>query len=299
MNLLLALLLAADWFAGPVLLAPGPPGAFDETAVKDPSIVFHNNAWHVFYTARGRGEYTLGYVTAPALGQLKDAPRRQIAPATSAAPQVFYFRPRKKWYLIYQTTAANYQPVFSTNADLANPTAWTAPQTLIDKRDAAKWIDFWVLCDSGRAYLYFTRDHRDLYMASTSLKDFPGGWDKPRQVFSPLHESAHVYAATGPTPRYLLLFETQQADIRSYGLAESSTPAGPFREVDRNFASKIRQPAWTQEISHGELIREGADERLLIDPNHLRFLIQGLPAGAHAGPYAELPWSLGLITPRP
>jgi len=295
-NLLLALLLSADWLAGPVLLAPGPPGSFDETAVKDPSIVFHNNAWHLFYTARGRGQYTLGHVTAPTLEKLNAAPRRQIMPAYAAAPQVFYFRPQKKWYLIFQTTAANYQPVFSTSADLA---AWTAPQPLIDKRDTAKWIDFWVLCDSRNAYLYFTRDHRELYMATAPLKSFPIGWDEPRQVFSPLHESAHIYAATGPTPRFLLFFETQQNDRRAYGLAEAASPAGPFREVDRNFASRVRQPAWTQEISHGELIRHGSDERLLIDPANLRFLIQGLPAKAHTGPYPELPWSLGIITPRP
>ena len=290
------MLLAADWFAGPTLLTPGPPGAFDETAVKDPSIVFHDNAWHLFYTARGRGLYSLGYVRASTLEKLKVAPRRQIMPAYAAAPQVFYFRPHKKWYLIFQTTAANYQPVFSTSADLVN---WTAPQSLINKRDSAKWIDFWVICDAGRAYLYFTRDHRELHMAATSISAFPRGWDEPRPVFSPLHESAHIYATTGSTPRYLLFFETQQDDRRAYGLAEAATPAGPFREVDRAFASKVHQPSWTAEVSHGELIREGNDERLLIDPNRLRFLIQGLPTGAHTGPYAELPWSLGIITPRP
>lgn len=299
MNLLLAILLAADWLAGPVLLAPGAPGTFDETAVKDPSIVFHNNAWHLFYTARGRGQYTLGYVTAPALGQLKNAARRQIMPAYAAAPQVFYFRPHKWWYLIFQTTAANYQPVFSTNTDIANSAAWTAPQPLIGKRDTAKWIDFWILCDSRQAYLYFTRNHRDLYMATTPLKNFPRGWDEPRRVFSPLHESAHVYSTTGRTPRYLLFFETQNDDRRAYGLAESTTPAGPFREIDRAFAATIHQPAWTNEISHGELLRQSNDERLLLDPANLRFLIQGLPAGAHTGPYVDLPWSLGLITPRP
>lgn len=294
MNLLLAVLLAADWLAGPLLLGPGPPGSFDETAVKDPSIVFHNNAWHLFYTARGRGQYTLGYVTAPTLEGLNAAPRRQIMPAYAAAPQVFYFRPQRKWYLIFQTAAANYQPVFSTSADLA---VWAAPQPLIDKRDSAKWIDFWVLCDARHAYLYFTRDHRDLYLATAPLDRFPQGWDTPRRVFSPLHESAHIYASNERAPRYLLFFETQQDDRRSYGLAEAATPGGPFREVDRRFAASVRQPAWTSEISHGELIREGSDERLVINPAQIRFLIQGLPAGAHTGTYAELPWRLGIITP--
>jgi predicted GH43/DUF377 family glycosyl hydrolase len=48
------------WSAGPVLFAPGERGTFDETAVKDPSIVYHEGRWHLFYTARGQGKYSLG-----------------------------------------------------------------------------------------------------------------------------------------------------------------------------------------------------------------------------------------------
>ena len=41
-----------------------------------------------------------------------------------AAPQVFYFAPQKKWYLVYQSGP----PQYSTNDDIENPTGWTAPQ---------------------------------------------------------------------------------------------------------------------------------------------------------------------------
>ena len=40
------------WTAGPVLLAAGAAGTFDEVAVKDPSLVHHGGPWHLFYTAR-------------------------------------------------------------------------------------------------------------------------------------------------------------------------------------------------------------------------------------------------------
>jgi predicted GH43/DUF377 family glycosyl hydrolase len=67
------------WHADAPLFRPGPAGSFDETSVKDPSIVRFNGAWHVFYTARGRNQYTLGYVSAATLEGLQAAPRRQLA----------------------------------------------------------------------------------------------------------------------------------------------------------------------------------------------------------------------------
>lgn len=53
------------WDLGPALLKPGPSGSFDETEVKDPSLVYHDGQWHVFYTARGRDRYSIGYLSAP------------------------------------------------------------------------------------------------------------------------------------------------------------------------------------------------------------------------------------------
>ena len=53
---------------------------------------------------------------------------------------------------------------------------------------------------------------------------------------------------------------------------------------------------WTNEVSHGELLRNGVDERLEVDSAHLRFLIQGMRDELHRGEYVNLPWCLGLIT---
>jgi len=45
------------------------------------------------------------------------------------------------------------------------------------------------------------------------------------------------------------------------------------------------------------LIRAGNDERMLVDPDHLQFLIQGVTDGEAAGKkYGEIPWRLGLLT---
>ncbi|WP_328814522.1 non-reducing end alpha-L-arabinofuranosidase family hydrolase [Nonomuraea cypriaca] len=52
---------------------------------------------------------------------------RPSAPATGprrAAPQVFYFAPQKKWYLVYQTGL----PSYSTTKDPSKPETWSAPR---------------------------------------------------------------------------------------------------------------------------------------------------------------------------
>ena len=296
------------WTAGPPLFLPGPHGSFDETAVKDPSIVFAAGLWHLFYTARGGNRYTLGYAAAPALQELRNARRHQLTQLRAdkepyaAAPQVFYFRPQKKWYLIFQTTDGWYQPVYSTTSTIDQPESWTPPKPLADHRDREKWIDFWVICDAGNAYLFFTRSHRDVVVMTTAIADFPSGFHDPRVVYSPLIEAAHVYRIQGAAERYEMLFELADGRLRKYGLATAGALSGPWRTETAEFAAGSQlsfesgMPAWTSEVSHGELLRAGYDERLEVAAHPVRFLIQGMPAAQHEGDYPALPWRLGLLT---
>lgn len=302
------------WIVGPVVLGPGPEGSFDSVAVKDPSIVYHDERWHLFYTARDAENYTLGYVSAESLetlGQATRQPLRQLRSGKSpyaAAPQVFYFQPHQKWYLVFQTTSANYQPVYSTTSDISRPESWTPPAPLIPKTEDAKWIDFWIICDEKKAYLFFTRNQRDVVVMSTSLADFPKGFGDAKTVLSPVHEAVHVYALPGTKPSYIMLFEQQEGDLRYFGLARATALDGPWTVTDPRFAASERleyrqgklgeseSPLhWTDEVSHGELVRAGYDERLLIPTDIWQFLVQGMPRKQHHGPYPLLPWSLGII----
>ena len=125
------------WRLGPPLLLPGEPGAFDEVAVKDPSIVYFSDAWHVFYTARSKAAYSLGYASAPRLEALQGAERHQLShlggrqDGYAAAPQVFFFEPQQRWYLVYQTRDANYQPVYATTTAIAEAGSWSGPKNLV------------------------------------------------------------------------------------------------------------------------------------------------------------------------
>jgi hypothetical protein len=51
-------------------------------------------------------------------------------------------------------------------------------------------------------------------------------------------------------------------------------------------------------VSHGELIRAGTDQLLEVDPEHLRFLFQGVSDDEKAGKsYGQIPWKLGILEP--
>ena len=53
---------------------------------------------------------------------------------------------------------------------------------------------------------------------------------------------------------------------------------------------------WTDSFSHGELIRDGYDEKLEVNPAGLRFLFQGVTDQARKGKiYGEIPWRLGIL----
>lgn len=58
--------------------------------------------------------------------------------------------------------------------------------------------------------------------------------------------------------------------------------------------------AWTDNISHCELLRDGVDQTLTVDPTNLRFLFQGMPEKhKHAKEYGRFQWRLGLLTTAP
>lgn len=294
------------WQVEATVLVPGQARAFDETAVKDPSVVFFQGQWHVFYTARGREEYTTGYVSAATLEALRDAPRHELTQVRgrrsryACAPQVFFFAPQGLWYLLYQTRDANYQPVYSTTKTIDRPQSWSESKVLVAKHEDAKWIDFWVICDETVAYLFYTRSHRDVYMRTTTLDAFPRGWSEGEPVLSGVHEAVHVYKVKD-RDEYHMIYELNEQGIRSFGLARANRLAGPWEKATDRYATETQlcyesgSPRWTAMVSHGEMIRSGYDQRLEYDADSPVMLIQGRLKDTSDALYPSLPWKLGLI----
>lgn len=279
------------------VLNPGPKGAFDETSVKDPSVVRHDGKWHVFYTARGNGRYSMGYVAAPDWEGLDAAPRHRLDSLHgdrpyACAPQIFYLSSQGLWFLLFQTDGELYAPEYATSPDLS-PASWSPPKPLLAKDDKAKWIDFWTICDERHAYLFYTRDHWDAVVRKTTLAAFPHGWGPPVTAMSGVHEAVHVYRARD---EYHLFYEMKGED-RWFGMARAASLDGPWKRVAGRYAdgSMMRGGRWTEMVSHGELLRSANNECLEYDDENPVWLIQGLRREDYREPYAEMPWRLGLI----
>lgn len=98
-------------------------------------------------------------------------------------------------------------------------------------------------------------------------------------------------AATLPSSfRWIRSWTVGRLDGAWTPLADSES--NPFtRANDVSFSGA----AWTKDFSHGEMIRDGYDQTLTIDPCHLQYLYQGMDPSA-SGPCTYLPWRLGLLT---
>ncbi len=305
------------WSSQGVVFSAGEAGSFDETAVKDPSIVYYRGYWHLFYTSRGRERYGLGYARAGSIEELQVASRYDLSyldTAYCAAPQVFYFEPQKMWYLIYQNRGGNYLPVYSTNRDLFAHRKWSTSRALIENNDNRRKIDFWIICDSLEAHLFYADNDSKIYRMSTGLDSFPKGFSGPeiavelrRQSYE-VHEAAHVYTLEGPDG-YLMIAECirpgEEGYIQRFITALRATELtggwhpvsdlkdGVFADEKNVFFGRNR---WTFNLSHPELIRTNYNQTPQVDPQKMRMMVQGLPPETKIMPYPQYPWCLGIIS---
>ena len=294
-----------SWEIDKPILSKGKPGSFDETAVKDPSVVFYNNRWHIFYTAGGLGEYTTGYVSAKKLEKLNDVRRYELKQIRGkerygCAPQVFYYEPQKLWYLIFQNRDSNYQPMYSSTKTIDKPESWSEPKPLLEKDEKTKWIDFWIIGDEKQMYLFYTRAHKGVMGRTCSFDDFPNNWEKPQKVFDNVHEAVHIYKDLD-TEKYHMIYEINTNNIRSFGLAAANDLLGDWEKITDLYATpdNIYFPkkvqAWTEMVSHGEIIRNGYNQKMEYNSKNCSWIIQGLLNKHLHLEYTKLPWSLGVM----
>src|SRR4029079_19138757 len=115
------------WSSSPVLLAPISDATHDLVSIRDPSVVFFDGKWHVFVsTVDANGGYRMAYITFPDWDHTADATLTYLDQTPTlrgyhAAPQVFFFAPQNKWYLVYQSGP----PQDSTNDEIRNPYSTT------------------------------------------------------------------------------------------------------------------------------------------------------------------------------
>lgn len=305
--------------AGPIMV-PRSDASHALVAVKDPTVVRFKDRWHVYASSVARGGvYGMVYTSFTDWSLASQAPfyymdRTPGFNTYVAAPQLFYFTPQKKWYLVFQSGP----PMFSTADDPGDPTQWTAPAALFAKTPKeveanGGWLDFWVICDAQSCHLFFSNDHGRWYKSKTSIEKFPYGFSDPVVVMEDaeagrLFEACNVYKLAG-TGTYLALIEAfdKTSHSRRYfrsWIADSLD--GPWSAVHENgafpFAGKqnvsFTGAAWTDDISHGELLRAGYDETMVVDGAKLQFLYQAFDPSKNASNYNAIPWQLGLLTAK-
>jgi hypothetical protein len=306
----------AAWEYSRPLIAPERRPRAPSHAQKDPSLVFYDGKWHVFMTVKLPGRSAIEYCSFLDWENANSSDRTILQISDSnyfCAPQVFYFVPHDLWYLIYQMGVPGLDKMwvaYSTTSDIGNPRSWTRARAILDggandQREVGG-LDYWIICDDARAYLFYTSLNGKMWRMWTTLKDFPNGFSHCEVALAAnIFEASHTYRLKG-RKQYLTLVE--EDGRRYYKAFVADRLNGPWRPIadspERPFAgwTNIR-PApgvepWTDNVSHGELIRDGFDQTLTVDPSNLRFVFQGMLDRHKSGKgYGQFEWRIGMLTP--
>jgi endo-1,4-beta-xylanase len=305
------------WTSSNPIIAPASDPRHDLVAIKDPSVVYFNGRWHVYASSvSSSGAYGMVYLSFTDFSEASAAPLYYMDQTPGfdtyvAAPELFYFAPQARWYLVFQSGP----PMYSSNDDPGNPGGWTRPAPFFASEPAiisrnGGWVDFWVICDDRRCHLFFSDDHGRWYRSVTALGDFPRGFAQPEVVMEDpeagrLFEASNVYKIQG-SEQYLALIESFDASsnwrryFRSWTATSLDGPWAPLQDSgSAPFAgtSNVRfpSPAWANDISHGEAIRGGYDQTLQLDACDLQFLYQAYDSSVQYDDYNAIPWRLGLL----
>jgi hypothetical protein len=254
--------------------------------------VYSGGAYHLFYTSRS-SVWGLGYATASSITGLKMATHRHLTSIGSggglAAPQVFYFASKGKWFLIYQNGTT---PSYSTSTGVGSYGSWTAARSM-GFSDGG--IDYWCISNGTDVFCFYSANDgsHTIKRRSTSIANFPTGWGSATTVATDTFEAPHVYKNSADGLYYMMVEDIN----RHFELWRASYLAGTWTKLQENWATigncTFTGEVWTSQVSHGEILRSGTDERLnissIVTP---QILIQGTTG---TGSYSSLPYDLGLM----
>lgn len=277
-------------------------------ALKDFSVTKYNGKYIVFGTV-ANGGWNGFFSTFESFDEWRSAPQNYHA--GHVAPTIFYFAPKDIWVLAYQW---GFQYKTTKTPDVWS--SWSAGKSLLntnpDPTNGAGTgpIDQTIICDDKNCFLFFNDDAGGVYRASMPIGQFPAQFSNAQKIMQQstgvIFEGVQVYSVKGSN-KYLMIIENNGTRaFRAWtatDLGGSWTSLSGANSTNTPFAGQANTTwpggQWTDDISHGDIVRENPSQKMEIDPCHLQLLYQGRDPHANPPPpdtYGKLPYRPGLLT---